>query len=208
MSSTFLPNGRIICSLDFRRKDFSHQKTVNLTFPNHKQLVVKNPPANEGDIEIALPSLGYVAHQALLSTGSQSVGQDWSDWTHTQFSLVQLLSRVWLFATSWTIARQASLSITNSQSLLKFMSIESVMPSSHLILCCPLLPPSIFPASGSFPRCQFFTSGGQSIGVSASTHSHSFSTHSHNHKQRSEMGRMYLWYDNTYVYDLCPCFLK
>ena len=56
-----------------------------------------------------------------------------------QFSSVQLLSRVRLFATPWTTARQASLSITNSQSLLKLMSIESVMPSSHLILCCPLL---------------------------------------------------------------------
>ena len=60
-------------------------------------------------------------------------------------SSVQSLSRVWLFATSWTVARQASLSITNSQSLLKFMSIESVMPSNYLILCRPLLlPPSIF----------------------------------------------------------------
>ena len=64
--------------------------------------------------------------------------------THT----VQLLSRVWLFATPWIAERQASLSITNSQSSLKFMSIESVMPSSHLILCCrllllPLVPPRI-----------------------------------------------------------------
>ena len=58
-----------------------------------------------------------------------------------QFSL----SCVWLFATPWTAAHQASLSITNSQSLLKLMSIESVMPSNHLILCHPfLLPPSIF----------------------------------------------------------------
>ena len=64
-----------------------------------------------------------------------------------QFSSVQLLSHVRLFATPWTTARQASLSITNSQSLLKFMSIESVMPSNHLILCCPhLLQPSIFPS--------------------------------------------------------------
>ena len=60
---------------------------------------------------------------------------------------VQSLSRVWLFATPWTAARQASLSITNCRSLPKFMSIESVMPSSHLILCCPfLLLPSIFPS--------------------------------------------------------------
>ena len=63
------------------------------------------------------------------------------------FSSVQLLSHVWLFATPWTAVRQASLSITNSQSLLKFMSIDSVMPSNHLILCHPLLhPPSIFPS--------------------------------------------------------------
>ena len=52
---------------------------------------------------------------------------------------VQSLSRVQLFATPWTVARQASLSITNSQSLLKLMSIESVMPSNHLILCHLLL---------------------------------------------------------------------
>ena len=61
-------------------------------------------------------------------------------------SSVQLLSRVQLFATPWTAARQASLSITNSQSLLKLMSIELVMPSNHLILCCPLLLPSIVPS--------------------------------------------------------------
>ena len=64
-----------------------------------------------------------------------------------QFSSVQLLSCFWLFVTPWTAARQASLSITNSRSLLKPMSIELVMPSNHLILCCPLLlPPSIFPS--------------------------------------------------------------
>ena len=62
-----------------------------------------------------------------------------------QFSSVQSLSQVWHFETPWTAARQDSLSITNSQSLIKLMSIESVMPSNHLILCSPLLfPPSIF----------------------------------------------------------------
>ena len=62
------------------------------------------------------------------------------------FSSVQLLSHIRLFATPWTSARQASLSITNSWSLLKLISIESVMQSNHLILCCPLLPPpSVFP---------------------------------------------------------------
>ena len=60
---------------------------------------------------------------------------------------VQSLSRVWLFVTPWITARQASLFITNSRSSLKFTSIESVMPSNHLILCRPLLlPPSIFPS--------------------------------------------------------------
>ena len=63
------------------------------------------------------------------------------------FKSVQLLSRVQLFATPWTVAPQVSLSITNSWSLLKFMSIQSVMPSNYLILCHPLpLPPSIFPS--------------------------------------------------------------
>ena len=85
-------------------------------------------------------------------------------------SSVQLLSCVQLFATPWTAARQASLSITNSQSLLKLMSIESVIPSNHLILCRSLLLPAfnLFPASGAFHMSQFFTSGGQSIRVSAS----------------------------------------
>ena len=68
-------------------------------------------------------------------------------WFVNNTSSVQLLSRVWLFATSWTAVRQASLSFTNSQSLLRLMSIELVMPSNHLILCRPLLlPPSIFPS--------------------------------------------------------------
>ena len=69
----------------------------------------------------------------------------------TQFSSVQLLSHVWLFATPCTTARQASLSITNSRSLLKLMSIESVMPSNHPILCHPLLlPPSMFSSIRAF----------------------------------------------------------
>ena len=87
-----------------------------------------------------------------------------------QFSSVQSLSHVWLFAIPWTTACQATLSITNSQSPPKPMSIVSVMPSNHLILCHPLLLlPPIFPTSGSFQMSQLFTWGGQSIGVSAST---------------------------------------
>ena len=94
------------------------------------------------------------------------LGATWEtvSWTlsSVQFSSVQSLSCVQLFATPWTAARQASLSITNSQSLPKHMSMESVMPSSHLILCHPLLScPQSLPASGSFPMSQLLASGGQ-----------------------------------------------
>ena len=85
-------------------------------------------------------------------------------------SSVKSLSCVQLFVTPWIAAHQASLSITNSRSSLKLMSIELVMPSNHLILC--ILFPScsqFFPASGSFQMSQLFSSGGQSLGVSAST---------------------------------------
>ena len=67
-----------------------------------------------------------------------------------QFSSVQLLSHILLFAATWTAACQAPLSITNSRILLKLMCIESVMPSNHLILCHPLLLPSIFPSMRVF----------------------------------------------------------
>ena len=78
-------------------------------------------------------------------------------------------SCVQLFGTLWIAACQASLSITNSCPLLKLLSIESVMPSNHLILCHPLLlRSSIFPTIRSFPMSRFFASGGQSIGVSVS----------------------------------------
>ena len=86
--------------------------------------------------------------------------------------VVQLLSRVGLFATPWAKAPQASLaslSFTISWSLLRLMSIELVMPSNYLILCCPLLLlPSIFPCIRVFSKRQLFASGGQSTGVSAS----------------------------------------
>jgi len=84
-----------------------------------------------------------------------------------QFISVHSLNHVQLFATPWTAACQASLSITNSGSLLRLISIELVMPSNHLILCPPLLScVQSFPASGSFPMSHFFASGDQSIGVS------------------------------------------
>ena len=92
------------------------------------------------------------------------------DFPNFQFTSVQSLSHVQLFATLWTAVRQASLSITNSRSSPKLMCIESVMLSKHPILCCPLpLLPSIFPSIRVFSMSQFFASGGQSIRVLAST---------------------------------------
>ena len=86
-------------------------------------------------------------------------------WNWHQFSSV---TQSCLFVTPQTAARQASLSITNSWSLLKLMFIVLVMPSNHLIVCCPFSShPQHFPASGSFPMSPFFKSGGQSSGVSA-----------------------------------------
>ena len=76
-----------------------------------------------------------------------AVGRGWE-----QFVVIQLLSYVWLFAIPWTAACQASLSFTVSQSLLKLRFIESVIPSTHLILCCPFSCPQSFPASRSFPN--------------------------------------------------------
>ena len=123
-------------------------------------------------------------HGGLWSMRSQSVRHNWAtnpfQRTHThktwlnlvhtyKHSSVHLLSSVQLFATPWTAAHQASLSITNSLSLLKLMSFVSLMPSNHLTLCCPFSScPQSFPASGSLPMSWLFTSGGQSIGVSAS----------------------------------------
>ena len=86
-----------------------------------------------------------------------------------QFSSVQSLNHVQLFVSPWTAARQASLSTTNSLSLLKLMSTEQVIPSNHLILCHPLLLlPSIFPSIRVFSMNQFFASGDQRIRESAS----------------------------------------
>ena len=82
---------------------------------------------------------------------------------------VQSLSHVWLFVTPWTAAHQASLSITNSLSLLNLMSIKLVMPSNHLILCCTLLLwPSIFPSIRIFSNESVLRIRWQSIGISAS----------------------------------------
>ena len=89
--------------------------------------------------------------------------------TAAPLSSVQSLSRLQLFTSPWTAAHQASLSITNSGTLLKLMSIESVMPSNHLVLCCPLLHlPSIFPSMRVFSSESVLAFGGQSTGISAS----------------------------------------
>ena len=123
------------------------------------------PYSSPGD----LPGSGIKLMSPALSSGffsTEPLGE--TSWGN-QFSSVQLLSRVRLFATPWTAALQAFLSITNSWSSPKLMCIESMMPSNHLILCRPLfLLPPIPPRSGSFPMSQFFTSSGQSIGTSAS----------------------------------------
>ena len=94
---------------------------------------------------------------------SSNIRYHWS-----QIRSDQSLSCVWFFATPWIAAYQVSLSITNSRSSLRLMSIESVMPSSHLILCRPFSScPQSLPASESFPMSQLFAWGGQSTGVSA-----------------------------------------
>ena len=87
-------------------------------------------------------SSSVIPFSSCLQSFPASGSFQWVNW----FSSVQLLSPVWLFSTPWIAAGQASLSITNSHSLLKLMSIKSIMPSNHLILCHPLLLPSIFPS--------------------------------------------------------------
>ena len=94
-------------------------------------------------------------------------------WSHSwrrisNIVVVHSVYRVQLFASPWTAAFQASPSFTISQSLLKFMSIESMMPSNYLILCHPFSCPQSFPVSGSFPMNQLFALGGQNIGASTS----------------------------------------
>ena len=137
---------------------FSDESTLRIRWPNYWSFSFSIIPSKE--------------HPGLIS-----FRMDWLDLlaigrvnflVTLQFSSVQSLSRVWLFANPWTAAQQASLFITNSRSPPKPMSIKSVMLSNHLILFHPLfLLPSIFPSITVFQMSQLFTSGGQSIGVSA-----------------------------------------
>ena len=114
----------------------------------------KQPPCLEKQKSMLSNSRNNHFHLSVFKEGEGKGRQEEAGGQHyniatlsKQFSSVQLLSRARLFITPWTAAHQASLSITNSQSLLKLMSIESVMPSNHLILCRPLLLlPSIFPS--------------------------------------------------------------
>ena len=112
-------------------------------------LVVKNSPANAGDtgsIPSSGRSPGWIGNGNPFQYSCWENPMDRGAW-QAQFSSVQSLSCVRFFTAPWTTARQASLSITNSWNLLKFMSTESVMPSNYLILCCPLLLlASIFPS--------------------------------------------------------------
>ena len=124
-----------------------------------------NWATNTGSFYIArtVRGVGWGALHLVIESafwGPVAVGTTWEVGRNadTQFSSVQLLSYVWLFATLWIPARQASLSITNSQSSLRLTSIESVMPSSHLILCRPLfllppIPPSIRVFSNESTLC-------------------------------------------------------
>ena len=94
--------------------------------------------------------LSYPGH--FLALEPRTYDQKWRRISYN-VSSVQSLSHVWLFATPWTAAHQASLSITDSQNLLKPMSVESVMPSNHLVLCRPLLLlPSVFPSIRVFSK--------------------------------------------------------
>ena len=117
----------------------SFQKEINSTVDSHDW---------DGFMMNSTPFIAKCL--CLLSTGKSSfpvLSLILSFPSHHYLSSVQSLRCVWLFATPWTAAHQASLSISNSQSLLKLMSIELMMSSNHLILCCPLLLlPSIFPS--------------------------------------------------------------
>ena len=118
--------------------------------PNAPARGLKGPASGLGPLPCPLsPSLvGKANHPTFTPASSSSLRlpRRIPFFTAFQFSSVQSLSRVQLFATQWTAARQASLSIANSRNLLKLMSIESVMPSNHLILSRPLLLPSTFPS--------------------------------------------------------------
>ena len=129
-------------------RGFSNESVLPIRWPKYWSFHFSISPSNEysGLISLETDWLDLLVLQRTDSQESSPAPQSESINKH-QFSSVQLLSCAWLFVIPWTAACQPSLSIMNSQSLLKLMSIKSVMPSNHLILCRPLLlPPSIFPS--------------------------------------------------------------
>ena len=143
---------------------FSNESTLHRRWPNYWSFSFSISPSNEypGLISFRMDWLDLLAGQGILKSLLQHHSSKASV-LHSSAFMVQL------FATPWIAAHQASLFITNSWSSPKLMCIESVMPSSHLILCRPFSScPQSLPASGSFPMSQLFAWGGQSIGVSAS----------------------------------------
>ena len=142
----------------------AHQASLAMEFSGqeYRSRLSSPPPGNLPDPEIQPTSLASPALGGVFLT----TGTTWE--THSSISSFQSHSQDRLFATPWTTAHQASLSITNCRSQPKPMSISDAIQPSH-----PLVPftssPKTFPASGSFQMSQFFASGGQSIGVSAST---------------------------------------
>ena len=113
----------------------------------------------------------FAGFQSLTALGAPRIHRVLSmlNLLSNNFVVVQSLICVQLFAIPWTAAHEASLSFTSSQNLLKLMSTELVIPSNHLILCHPFSCHQSFPSSGSFPVSWLFVSGGQNIGVSASS---------------------------------------
>ena len=133
------------------------------TFPSESFTVLTLTPESHSGSTPILITVDFFMTTKQLTPFSKK-----TEWMSVQFSLVQSLSHVQLFATPWTAALQASLSITISRSSLKFTSIESVMPSSHLILWVPFSSClQSLPAAESFPMSQLLAWGGQSTGVSA-----------------------------------------
>ena len=148
-----------------------------MSYPNERELQPYCVLGRKVEISGGLYEWLQAVPSAFSSTSKMSlqVGQSWHcTLLDTMIGsavvvTVQSLSPVRLFVTTWIVALQASLFITISQSLLKLMSIKLVMPSNHLISVFPFSSSlQLFPASGSFPMSQFFASGGQNIGVSAS----------------------------------------
>ena len=131
----------------------AHQAPLSLGFSGLEYYRGLPCPPSQGDLpDSGNPCLLYLLDWQLGSLPLAPPGKPQHEvYTPFQFSSVQLLSHVQLFVTPWTAACQASLSITNSWILLKLMSIEPVMSSKPLILCCPLLLlPSVFPSIGVF----------------------------------------------------------